>query len=190
MWVCTWQFHRRSNLRLVCQSPHQIWNLQVRESTKLGSKCGSWSYPVLNAWEKMRWTFHWLITPRTGSVLGLAVISYISKYGNYILQSIHPSINQYQNFCSNKVRRPVGPIRQNIWNGGFLGKPGIKFTQLFILGPSFFPRPSHNTISPPNFKSNMHVCVFSKKYPLGPNCQNEKEQLWKREMRTRRHRKR
>lgn len=28
MWVCTWQFHRHSSLRLVCQSPRQTWNLK------------------------------------------------------------------------------------------------------------------------------------------------------------------
>lgn len=43
---------------------------------------------------------------------------------------------------------------------------------------------SHNRIFLLDFKRNMHVCVFSKKCSLGPNCQDQKEQLCRGAVRT------
>lgn len=65
-----------------------------------------------------------------------------------------------QKFCSKQVRRPVGSRRQNIWDGGCIEKLEIQLTKLSILGPSLFPQPSHNTISPQILR-RIYMSVFS-----------------------------
>lgn len=133
---------------------------------------------VLNAWGKTYEVQFSLINNTENQVrtwpIKDAVYLSVWQPHSAINQSINQSVNY---FCSYQVRRPVGSRRQNIWDGGCIEKSEIKLIKLSILGPGLFPHPSHNTIFPPNFKKNIHVCVFSKKYLLGPDWQEQKELL-------------
>lgn len=163
MWVCTWQFHRRSSLRLVCQSPHQMWNLkESRKVTRLESNWesftrqhhlglvlssvigkrgqGAVSFLILDIiylfkiffievyWFTMLCQFLLYSKVTQGAVF---TVSYItlrtrpSSKGFYLPLRMIPifcKLKKNQNFCSNNVRRSMRPIRQNIWDGCYLGK--------------------------------------------------------------------